>query len=78
MSWEEKVEFNKETDKEEKDSIAHCQTSYYTDYKYNIFYEVGKEYTITEKSDKNLYDLVNKNELYPVSIIIKEEKYKIN
>ena len=75
LVWEEEVKFNTDTDEEEQDSIEHCKTSYYTDYKYNIFYEVGKEFT---KLDKNLDDLVNKNELYAVSIIIKEEKYKIN
>ena len=61
MGWEEEVKFNTDTDKEEEDSIDHCKTSYYTDYKYNIFYEVGKDY---EFPDKNL---VNENKYYAVS-----------
>ena len=75
MVWEEEVKFNTDTDEEEQDSIEHCKTSYYTDYKYNIFYEVGKEFT---KLDKNLDDLVNNNELYALSNKLKEEQYKIN
>ena len=65
MSWEEKVIFNsdREYSNEEKDSIRHCETSYYTDYKYNIFYEVGKKYEFTNDN------LVEKNDLYAVSNI---------
>ena len=66
LDWEEKVKFNtKENyiDTEEEDSISHCETSYYTDYKYNIFYEVGKSYTFDND------DLVENNDLYSVSNI---------
>ena len=74
LYWEEKVKFHKDNHPEE-DSIKHCETSYSTDYKYNIFYEVGKDYTELET---NLQDLVEKNIYYPVSNIFKEEKFKLN
>ena len=63
LGWEEVVKFKENTDLEEEDSIEHCETSYYTDYKYNIFYEVGKDYTL----DSNLKELVDRNNYYPVS-----------
>ena len=46
LGWEEEVKFNTtgHDNPDELKSIEHCKTSYYTDYKYNIFYEVGKEY----------------------------------
>ena len=71
LNWEEEVKFNIGTDtgEEEKESIEHCKTSYYTDYKYNIFYEVGKEFTDLENQDSNLYNLIDKNNYYPVSNI---------
>ena len=62
LDWEDEVIFNPNTDEKEKDSIEHCKTSYYTDYKYNIFYEVGKSYTFP---NKNLIS----NTYYAVSII---------
>ena len=74
LYWEEKVKFHKDNHPEEE-SIKHCETSYYTDYKYNIFYEVGKDYTELET---NLQDLVEKNIYYPVSNIFKKEKFKLN
>ena len=63
LDWEEDVQFNSERDftQEEKDSIDHCKTNYDTDYKYNIFYEVGKNYTFDDK------DLVEENVLFAVS-----------
>ena len=66
LYWEEEVKFNKDINDNEKDSIKHCEKRYYTDYKYNIFYEVGKDYTELET---NLKDLVEKNIYYPVSNI---------
>ena len=67
LDWEEVVEFNTDTDSEEVESIVHCETGYYTDYKYNIFYEVGKEYT---SLDSTLVDLIKENGLYAVSNIL--------
>ena len=73
LDWEEVVEFNTDTDSEEVESIVHCETGYYTDYKYNIFYEVGKDnYEFPETN------LVDENDYYAVSNIFKREKYKIN
>ena len=47
--WEEKVEFR--TGKyDEKESIDRCKKSYYTDYKYKVIYEVGKEYTFDNQN----------------------------
>ena len=70
IDWEEEVIFSREgMDDDEKDSIEHCKKSYYTDYKYNIFYEVGKEFTDLENQDSNLYNLIDKNNYYPVSNI---------
>ena len=66
LDWEEEVKFNKDRDytyDEEEDSIEHCKTSYYTDYKYNIFYEVGKNYTFDDDN------LIEKNDYYAVSNI---------
>ena len=71
LDWEEQVEFNKDRkydEDEEEDSIDHCKTSRSTDYKYNIFYEVGKKYTI---SDSNLLNLISENNYYAVSNIFK-------
>ncbi len=42
---EEGVTLRKEKDDNETESIKHYSKNYYTDYKYNIFYEI----------DKNLY-----------------------
>ena len=42
-----------EVDKEKESIDDYCKGPY-TDYKYNVFYEVGKNYTFTE--DKNLID----------------------
>jgi len=69
LDWEEKVTFNNDRVplEEEKKSIKHCETGYYTDYKYNIFYEVGKEYT---SLDSTLVDLIKENGLYAVSNIL--------
>ena len=59
-------------DNVELKSIKHCKTGYYTDYKYNIFYEVGKEnYKFSD-------NLVNSNDYHAVSNIFKKEKNKIN
>jgi len=61
LDWEEEVEFNRfdnKDDKEETESILYCKKSYYSDYKYNIFYEIGKNYTFPDKSlvdDNNYY-----------------------
>ena len=64
IDWEEEVIFSREgIDDDEKDSIEHCKKSYYTDYKYNIFYEVGKEYEFPDKI------LVKDNTYYAVSDI---------
>ena len=63
LYWEEEVKFNKDINDNEKDSIKHCEKRYYTDYKYNIFYEVGKKYEFTNDN------LVEKNDLYAVSNI---------
>ena len=66
LDWEEKVKFNRfenEDDEEETESIKYCKKGYYTDYKYNIFYEVGKEYTFPDDN------LVNENTYYAVSNI---------
>ena len=73
LGWEEVVKFDKNIDPKEKDSIVHCESGYYTDYKYNIFYEVGKDnYEFPETN------LVDENDYYAVSNIFKREKYKIN
>ena len=72
LDWEEVVEFNTDTDSEEVESIGHCEKNYYTDYKYNIFYEVGKE---NYEFNSNL---VKDNDYHAVSNIFKREKYKIN
>lgn len=69
LDWEEVVEFNTDTDSEEVESIVHCETGYYTDYKYNIFYEVGKDYKNLEELNLALYKLVENNKYYPVSNI---------
>ena len=68
LDWEENVVFNQDRDytTEEKNSIDHCKKGYHTDYKYNVFYEVGKVYT---HLDSNLVNLIKKNGLYSVSII---------
>ena len=50
-------------DDKEKESINKYCKGFYTDYKYNIFYEVGKNYTFTEES-------LIKNEYNGVSIIL--------
>ena len=73
LDWEDEVKFNTDTDSEEVESIGHCEKNYYTDYKYNIFYEVGKDnYEFPETN------LVDENDYYAVSNIFKREKYKIN
>ena len=73
LDWEDEVKFNTATDSEEVESIGHCEKNYYTDYKYNIFYEVGKDnYEFPETN------LVDENDYYAVSNIFKREKYKIN
>ena len=68
LDWEEVVEFNTDTDSEEVESIVHCETGYYTDYKYNIFYEVGKENYVFNSN------LVKDNDYHAVSNIFKKEK----
>jgi len=68
LDWEEVVEFNTDTDSEEVESIVHCETGYYTDYKYNIFYEVGKENYVFNSN------LVKDNDYHAVSNIFKREK----
>jgi len=74
LDWEDEVKFNTDTDSEEVESIGHCEKNYYTDYKYNIFYEVGKDnYKFTE--DENLVD---SNDYHAVSKIFIREKNKIN
>jgi len=72
LGWEEEVIFNTDGKRDEEGSIKHCQTRYYTDYKYNIFYEVGKNYL--DLDDSNLENLVEKNDLYAVSNIFKRGK----
>ena len=62
--WEEKVEFRTGKDGE-KESIDRCKKSYYTDYKYKVIYEVGKEYKFDNQN------LINFN-LYAVSNILYE------
>jgi len=72
LGWEEKVIFNRYENKDDDDetkSIKHCKTGYYTDYKYNIFYEVGKEYIDLKKLNPALHKLVENNNYYPVSNI---------
>jgi hypothetical protein len=62
--WEEEVKFYREgKDKNETESIGHCQKNYYTDYKYNSFYEYGMEYTFDESI------LIN-NTYYAVSFFL--------
>ena len=68
LGWEEVVKFDKNIDPKEKDSIVHCETGYYTDYKYNIFYEVGKENYVFNSN------LVKDNDYHAVSNIFKREK----
>ena len=51
--WEEEPSY-RDVEGEEKESIDDYCKGPYTDYKYNVFYEVGKNYTFTE--DKNLID----------------------
>ena len=68
LDWEEVIEFNTDTDSEEVESIVHCETGYYTDYKYNIFYEVGKENYVFNSN------LVKDNDYHAVSNIFKKEK----
>ena len=66
LDWEEEVTFNRFENKDDEDetkSIKHCKKSYNTDYKYNIFYEVGKEYIFPD------VNLVNENIYYAVSNI---------
>ena len=66
LGWEEDVKlYTDNLDDEEKDSIDHCQTGYYTDYKYNIFYEVGKEKYVFKSN------LVEDNDYHAVSNIFK-------
>ena len=72
LGWEEEVIFNTDIDPEEEDSIEHCKKNYYTDYKYNIFYEVGKENYVFPDSN-----LIVENDYHAVSIIFKREK-KLN
>ena len=69
LDWEEEVIFNQDRDytPEEISSIEHCKTKYSTDYKYNIFYEVGKNYIFHDT------DLVEENNYFPVSNIFKKE-----
>jgi len=56
--WEEEPSY-RDVVGEEKESIDDYCKGPYTDYKYNVFYEVGKNYTFTE--DKNLIDKNNIN-----------------
>jgi len=66
LDWEEIVKFRADIFSEEEGSIEHCSKSYYTDYKYNIFYEVGKEnYKFPYKN------LVYENDYHAVSNIFK-------
>ena len=67
MGWEEVVKFDKNIDPKEKDSIVHCETGYYTDYKYNIFYEVGREKYVFSSN------LVKDNDYHAVSNIFKKK-----
>ena len=72
LDWEEKVMFNRyenKNDDEETKSIKHCKTGFYTDYKYNIFYEVGRDYADLEKLNPSLDKKVKNNIYYPVSNI---------
>ena len=68
LDWEDEVKFNTDTDSEEVESIGHCEKNYYTDYKYNIFYEVGKEKYVFKSN------LVEDNDYHAVSNIFKREK----
>ena len=68
LDWEDEVKFNTDTDSEEVESIGHCEKNYYTDYKYNIFYEVGKENYVFNSN------LVKDNDYHAVSNIFKKEK----
>ena len=61
--WEEEVEFNRTGIDDEKDSIERCKKSYYTDYKYKVIYEVGKDSTF---NNTNLIE----NKYYAVSNIL--------
>ena len=61
--WEEKPSYYVEREGEEEKSINEYCKGFYTDYKYNIFYEVGKNYTFTEKN------LIENNKYNAVSII---------
>ena len=56
--WEEEPSY-RDVEGEEKESIDDYCKGPYTDYKYNVFYEVAKNYTFTE--DKNLIDKNNIN-----------------
>ena len=68
LNWEEEVYFNSDTDEEEKESINdHCKRRKYTDYKYNIFYEVGKDYIDLNNLDPNLEKLIKNYNYYSVS-----------
>ena len=64
LDWEEEVIFSRKgINSDETKSIDHCETRYYNNYKYNIFYEVGKDYTF------NKTNLVKENTFYAVSNI---------
>ena len=61
--WEEAVKFNRAGVGEEKESIDRCKKTYYTDYKYKVIYEVGKDSTF---NNTNLIE----NKYYAVSNIL--------
>jgi hypothetical protein len=61
--WEEEVNFNRTGIGDEKSSIERCTKRYYTDYKYKVIYEVGKDSTF---NDTNLIN----NKYYAVSNIL--------
>ena len=55
--WEEEVTFNRAGEGDEKKSIKHCKNS---DYKYKIFYAVGRNFTFTNnKLIDNKHDAVS-------------------
>jgi len=66
--WEEEVEFNRTgKDYNEIKSIERCKKSFYTDYKYKIIYEVGKDYSFDNQNlIDNKYYAVSSNILYQI------------
>jgi hypothetical protein len=59
--WEEEVEYRTGKDPNEIKSINRCKKRYYTDYKYKVFYEVGKDYTFDNPNliNNNYYAVSN-------------------